>query len=1171
MKTLFTLALVALLPLAALGQGVAVRSLNGAATNLNIRGGTTSNSLVTAITIVSQTNTVDRINSTGSQIEMEAAGSTLILGSGALTLSGAGSGFIGIGANLTGLNASQLTSGTVPDARFPAILPALDGSGLTNLNIAAQVLDLLTNAGTFKWVAVTGSDSGDGSSNAPFASLNAAVTALNGKGIVIIREGVYTNLSLNCTNAYDIALIGMNGAVTNNLGQQVSDFTVQSNGIYSATVATNIYQQGAGHPFIYEWGTPQFPIPYANRHPLYAGRTHYGEHTQLTNTPTYAALTNNAGWFLIGTTLFVKFSDGAAPGGRVVYLPRSDTNASTIYGGLGNNQVTVSGIKTYFGYNGYNVWRLGHFIISDCVAFGNFEGGLYGEAIAGSGKSLRCEFAGNNNDGSAYDQIGATFQEEDLWVHDNWSQGSSAHYGANSIITGGLYERNQNGGVTPFGGSAVQVFHATVRDNTVGFYVAGTPADTNRQTVVSGYQCILTGNTFGAAANNTESGVGVNLFQCFLDSDTLQTAFYTNHSEGDAAQFVNLTDCTIGTAAAGLSAGANGLWPTIVNGQIPDSLIVQSNVTALAFLGGGAGLTNGNPTNFFGAGTIPIAKLARGTPDGTKFINDAGDLAVPAGGAGSGLTNHQTGTVFFDGGQLIQTNGAGASNTMSSEGWIAMSGPITNGGGLTILGKSPVVLGGVVLTNTVQGGVESLELRLTASPANRGNLTANILAGNSYIFHDAGAAPTTLGRMQWDTTYNAMKPVLLNGVTIGNFLSRTTAQDYAFITNTIFVKNTNNAGFTSIRAYTNGGTATLLIDGIPLVGGSGGGGTNTFYTDTDPDWRIVLGGANSYFRIFDSNGAQTGELTENGNFTIPGNMVVAGGSLTITNQAEPGTDYEMAVFDDTGTIIRDPGTGVTIATLRVTDGFITNLFAGAFYPTNVYVTSWQAITNAWAGATNTYTLTTYDQFYTTLTPVHITNVAGYDLTNHVFSTLEITNASGSNIIVYTPASVRFDDALTAHTVYAGGKGKFYFDAGPGGTNCVVVSFGAPEVGEYVTNVLTAANALALTTATAANITNISLTAGDWDITGVVGFDAGATTTSTYMQGGISTVSATLGALGTYFSNPFAVATTAEDAIEVCPTVRLSLTTTTTVYLVGRAGFAISTMGGFGHIRATRIK
>lgn len=38
------------------------------------------------------------------------------------------------GANLTSLNASNLGSGTVPDARFPATLPAVSGANLTALN-----------------------------------------------------------------------------------------------------------------------------------------------------------------------------------------------------------------------------------------------------------------------------------------------------------------------------------------------------------------------------------------------------------------------------------------------------------------------------------------------------------------------------------------------------------------------------------------------------------------------------------------------------------------------------------------------------------------------------------------------------------------------------------------------------------------------------------------------------------------------------------------------------------------------------------------------------------------------------------------------------------------------------------------------------------------------------
>ena len=58
--------------------------------------------------------------------------------------------FDGSGASLTSLNATQLSSGTVPDARLGTVsssklsgaLPALDGSALTNLNIPAGFSEL---------------------------------------------------------------------------------------------------------------------------------------------------------------------------------------------------------------------------------------------------------------------------------------------------------------------------------------------------------------------------------------------------------------------------------------------------------------------------------------------------------------------------------------------------------------------------------------------------------------------------------------------------------------------------------------------------------------------------------------------------------------------------------------------------------------------------------------------------------------------------------------------------------------------------------------------------------------------------------------------------------------------------------------------------------------------
>lgn len=50
------------------------------------------------------------------------------------------------GVNLTSLNATNLTTGTVPNARFPATLPALNGSLLTALNASALATGTVNQA-----------------------------------------------------------------------------------------------------------------------------------------------------------------------------------------------------------------------------------------------------------------------------------------------------------------------------------------------------------------------------------------------------------------------------------------------------------------------------------------------------------------------------------------------------------------------------------------------------------------------------------------------------------------------------------------------------------------------------------------------------------------------------------------------------------------------------------------------------------------------------------------------------------------------------------------------------------------------------------------------------------------------------------------------------------------
>ncbi|MEM5294243.1 hypothetical protein VSR82_07855 [Burkholderia sp. JPY481] len=128
---------------------------------------------------------------------------------------------------------------------------------------------------------------------------------------------------------------------------------------------------------------------------------------------------------------------------------------------------------------------------------------------------------------------------------------------------------------------------------------------------------------------------------------------------------------------------------------------------------------------------------------------------------------------------------------------------------------------------------------------------------------------------------------------------------------------------------------------------------------------------------------------------------------------------------------------------------------------------------------------------------------------------------------------------------------------------------AGSVGEYQTNTTSGTS---LTTATAANATSISLTAGDWDVSGVIRFNPGGSATTSNMTAGISTTSATIGALGTFTANliPFGSVSGGNSAV-LAPTVRISLSTTTTVYLIGLCVFSASTMTEDGFIRARRVR
>lgn len=128
---------------------------------------------------------------------------------------------------------------------------------------------------------------------------------------------------------------------------------------------------------------------------------------------------------------------------------------------------------------------------------------------------------------------------------------------------------------------------------------------------------------------------------------------------------------------------------------------------------------------------------------------------------------------------------------------------------------------------------------------------------------------------------------------------------------------------------------------------------------------------------------------------------------------------------------------------------------------------------------------------------------------------------------------------------------------------------AGNVGEYVTN---SATGVSLTSGSIVNVCSISLTAGDWDVSGSMIIVGAATTTFTIMVGGTTSTSATLGPTGSYWqlNNTFGSATnlTVGQAI---PSTRFNLSSTTTIYAIAQATFGVSTATANGFIRARRVR
>ena len=132
---------------------------------------------------------------------------------------------------------------------------------------------------------------------------------------------------------------------------------------------------------------------------------------------------------------------------------------------------------------------------------------------------------------------------------------------------------------------------------------------------------------------------------------------------------------------------------------------------------------------------------------------------------------------------------------------------------------------------------------------------------------------------------------------------------------------------------------------------------------------------------------------------------------------------------------------------------------------------------------------------------------------------------------------------------------------------------AGMVGEYIQASVAAGAAVALTTNVAATVTSIALTAGDWDVEGVIAYHSSGTTNVNDITEGIGTVAATLPVAPGSVNCDYLtiVLPAAPDTAYIAPKTRISLAAPATIYLVCQAHFTVSTLAAYGQINARRVR
>ncbi len=651
---------------------------------------------------------------------------------------------------------------------------------------------------------------------------------------------------------------------------------------------------------------------------------------------------------------------------------------------------------------------------------------------------------------------------------------------------------------------------------------------------------------------------------------------------------------------------ANSLNISEVGFQSFDGVSVFKGRTLTA--GAGISITNGT-----GVSGNPTISLVGG---GTAIQTVNGDTGSITGSTVTIFSNNAT----LNAGQSVSFVNSGSVSTLN----------VTDASFNTVIGKGAGKLGQTYNTTTVLGALAGAAMTSAAESVFIGAAAGNAVTSaqnNTFVGGNSGAKVTTgsantavgLGSLFNATTgaanagsnvaigYNSLSIITTGtfGIALGASAgSGHTTSD----SSNIDIGNTGTSGQSNVIRIGTQGTGSGQQNTAFMAGITGATAAGSPVAVSSTGQLSDLGFGN-VTQVLTSNGAGVSPTWAT---PTTGTVTSVSGTLnriTSTGGATPVIDISASYVGQTsittlgtiatgvwnGTVI-DLAHGGTNANLTASNGgiFYSTSTAGAILSGTAtagqVLRSGASAAPSWSTATYPATAGTSGKILisdgtniVSSTPTYPNSASGTgtllraDGTNWVATTSTYPNTNAVNTLLYASSANVMSALTTANSgvLSTDSSGVPSIDT----TNFAVLSTGlqlkgnntntaspAGFLGQLISSNILTGSAVSLSNGISKTITSISVTAGNWMITGVAVINTG--TTQSFGIAGISTTNDTLPTL--FNEGPAMSSAVGNKGTFICPNVFVSLSGTTTYYLVVQSGFTAGTSTGYGNITAIRI-